>query len=187
MSDAQDHAALALLARRDPRGFDAAYGRYSQRIFDFLVRLSRSRAVAEDLFQQTFMRLAEVGPSLKPDSDLRAWLFSVARNAYFGEFRARGTAARNVEAVRMISAPGVDAADSGLLRTELERALSRLPAETRELLLLVGIEGLSHAEVARILNIDAVAVRKRVSRARAALAQVLDEGGACVPKSEVTR
>lgn len=187
MSDAQDREALALLERRDPRGFDVAYARYSERIFGFLVRLSKSRVVAEDLFQQTFLRLAEAGPSLRPDSDLRAWLFSVARNAYYGYFRTRGVEARAGDTLHFERGSSAFSPDSGLALSELERALCRLPADVRELLLLIGVEGLSHGEVARILNIDQVTVRKRVSRARARLAAALDEAPVSMPKSKVSQ
>jgi DNA-directed RNA polymerase specialized sigma24 family protein len=49
------------MRRRDGRGFDLAYERYAERIFGFLVRLSRSRALAEDLLQHTFLRLFGLG------------------------------------------------------------------------------------------------------------------------------
>src|SRR4051812_40280604 len=94
MTEPGDAQALAWLKQRDSRGFDWAYASYADGIFGFLVRLTRCRAQAEDLFQHTFLRLAERGPSLRPDSDLRAWLFSVARNAFHTEARARGVALR---------------------------------------------------------------------------------------------
>src|SRR5450432_4064958 len=82
MLETRDQDALSLLRRRDERGFDLAYERYAERIFGFLVRLSRSRPLAEELLQHTFLRMAEHGPSLRHNSDLRGWLFSVARNAF---------------------------------------------------------------------------------------------------------
>src|SRR4051812_14512318 len=94
MPETPDREALTLLARGDSRGFDLAYRSYAERVFAFLVRLSGSRAVAEDLFQHTFMRLAEVGPRLRLDSDLRAWLFAVARNAFHSHARSRSVAGR---------------------------------------------------------------------------------------------
>ncbi len=183
MPEADDRDALSLLARRDARGFDLAYARYAERIFGFLVRLSGSRALAEDLFQHTFMRLAQAGPTLRADSDLRAWLFSVARNAFYGHARARRVAAS--AAPELLPLPSGDAApDAALVVQELERALARLNEDDRELLLLVAVEGLSHAEVAQVLEVDPVTVRKRVSRARARLSQVLDAQAVIVSESE---
>ena len=178
MRESNEAQALAWLKQRDARGFDWAYARYAQSIFGFLVRLARSRALAEDLFQHTFLRLAEHGPNLRLDSDLRAWLFSVARNAFHSEARARGHASRvDLGLLPTPSAPGTGP-ESGLALGDLERALHGLEQEDRELLLLVGVEGLSHAQLAIVLGVDAVAVRKRVSRARGRLAQALDVEGA---------
>lgn len=177
MPEARDHDALALLRRRDERGFDLAYERYAERIFGFLVRLSRSRALAEDLLQHTFLRLAEHGPGLRANSDLRAWLFSVARNAFHSHLRARRVAAR-LEASSLPEPGALSVTPESLSAVaDLERALASLSNEDRELLLLVGVEDMSHAEVSAVLRVDQATVRKRVSRARARLAQTLDEEG----------
>src|SRR4051812_44162054 len=86
-----DQETLRLLRRRDPRGFDQAYAKYGPRLFSFLRRLlgRAERHTAEDLLQQTFLKLAEHGPELRADSDLRAWLYTVARNAFLGQVRGR--------------------------------------------------------------------------------------------------
>lgn len=183
MPESPDQDALALLERGDARGFDLAYARYAQRIFGFLVRLSGSRALAEDLFQHTFMRLAESGPRLRADSDLRAWLFTVARNAFHSHARAQSVEWR-VGSARLAAEPATSAGpDAGLALAELERALARLSASDRELLLLFGAEGLSYAEVAAVLDLDQVTVRKRVSRARSRLAEALDGDAQPMSKS----
>lgn len=185
----RDQDALSLLRLRDERGFDLAYERYAVRLFGFLVRLSRSRVVAEDLLQQTFLRLAESGPRLRPDSDLRAWLFTVARNAFQSHARSLGVEARLDPTDAQGSALRIDGGpsspESGLAMQELELALGRLSVADRELLLLIGVEGLSYAEMALVLGSDAVTVRKRVSRARARLAQILDEPMTVVRDSEL--
>ena len=187
MPESDEAQALAWLKQRDARGFDWAYGRYAQSIFGFLVRLARSRALAEDLFQHTFLRLAERGPSLRLDSDLRAWLFAVARNAFHSEVRARGHASQEDAALLPeATAPSVGP-ESGLALSDLERALHGLDDEDRELLLLVGVEGLSHAQLAAVLGVDVVAVRKRVSRARGRLALALDADGALSQTTQSTR
>jgi len=178
-----DQDVVSLLRQRNARGFDLAYERYAERLFGFLVRLARSRALAEDLLQHTFLRLAEVGPRLRADSDLRAWLFTVARNAYRSHARGAGVEARFAPSLSWL--PVSSAPDADLAIRELERALAGLATDDRELLLLLGVEGLSYAEMAVVLNIDTVTARKRVSRARARLAQALDDQGKVVRKSEV--
>ena len=174
-----------MLRAGDGRGFDSAYERYAERIFGFLVRLARSRAVAEDLFQHTFLRLAERGRSLRADSDLRAWLFSVARNAFHSHVRALTVAAR-VEPPARCGDAGTGP-EHGLVLNELEAALACLATQDRELLLLVAVEGLTPREAATVLRIDPVALRKRLSRARARLAEALDAAQLPVRKSEAGR
>ncbi|HET7543774.1 MAG TPA: RNA polymerase sigma factor [Polyangiaceae bacterium] len=180
-----DQEALTLLARGDVRGFDLAYARYAQPIFGFLVRLCGSRALAEDLFQHTFMRFSEAGPRLRADSNLRAWLFTVARNAFHSHTRAHKLEVSG-DGELLATRPASENADSNLALAELERALSGLSESDRELLLLFGVEGLSHAELAAVLALDLVTVRKRVSRARARLAEALDADARVMAKSEVS-
>jgi RNA polymerase sigma-70 factor (ECF subfamily) len=186
MPDTADRDALGLLVNGDPRGFDLAYARYGQRIFGFLARLSGSRALAEDLFQHTFMRLAESGPRLRVDSDLRAWLFTVARNAFHSHARSRSVESRVGGELLVAEQRASAGAEVGVDLAELERALTCLNASDRELLLLFGVEGLSYAEVAAVLELDQVTVRKRVSRARARLADALDGGARAMSKSRVS-
>ena len=185
VQDVPDQDLVAWLRQRDERGFDGAYARYAERIFGFLVRLAGSRAVAEDLFQHTFLRLAERGPRLRRDSDLRAWLFCVARNAFHSHARARAVAAR-AEPSFSLGDHGAGP-EFGLVLNDLDAALNRLETEDRELLLLVGVEDLDPREVAMMLDIDPATLRKRLSRARARLAQVLDSAHCVVPKWKAGR
>ena len=189
MPEPRDGDVLALLEQGDPRGFDLAYARYAERVFAFLLRLSRSRPLAQDLFQHTFMRLAEVGPRLRTDSDLRAWLFSVARNAFHSHARsarsARVEAGADVEHFPTPVAASTSP-DAGLGLADVERALARLNASDRELLLLFAVEGLSHPELSKVFSLDQATVRKRVSRARARLAEALDEDTRAMSKSRLS-
>jgi len=160
-----------LLRRRNPRGFDLAYGAYAVRIRGFLLRLCRDRTLADDLLQHTFMRLAEQGPELRLDSDLRAWLFTVAHNAYTSHARKlRPTDDTPLEALASTT-PDLEAR---LLLGDVENALLRLRPDDREVLLLVGVEGLEPGVAAEILGIRPAAFRQRLSRARSRLLAELE-------------
>jgi RNA polymerase sigma-70 factor (ECF subfamily) len=167
-----DRQALALLARRDPRGIDLAYAAYGARLHGFVRRLSGRSDVADDLLQHAFLKLAERGPELRPDSDLKAWLFTVARNAYVGRLRA----ARDEDepALEALSSPPHDV-EARLLLGDVELALAALRVDDRELLLLVGVEGLEPTEVARILDLEPATVRQRLARARSRLLNQLEQ------------
>ena len=79
---------VARLRSGDAEAFDAIYDEYRPRIFGFLLRLSRRRTVAEDLLDETFLRLVRHAPALRTDTNLGAWLFTVARNLYWSYRRA---------------------------------------------------------------------------------------------------
>lgn len=160
-----DQEILQQLRRRDPRGFEQAYVRYGSRLFSFLLRLvgRTERHLAEDLLQQTFLKLAEHGPELRADSDLRAWLYTVARHGFFGQLRGRKREPEvpNLELVADFSPD----AEARLLLGDVESALSRLRLEDRELLLLIA-DGLEPIAVSRLLGVEAATLRKRLARAR---------------------
>src|SRR5688572_29727354 len=170
---------VTLLRARDPRGFELCYARHRDAIYGFLLRLSGQRAIAEDLFQETWLRLARKGAELRPGSDLRAWLFTVARNPHRSFLRARHPLLPEDELAELC-AP--DSAAQALELSELERALLTLPLEERELLLLVGVEGFAQDELAHMLGVAAPALRQRVTRARVHLAEALERGPASAPR-----
>jgi RNA polymerase sigma-70 factor (ECF subfamily) len=172
MVSRSDEEAVSLLRRRDPRGFDLAYAAYASRVRAFLLRLSGRRDIADDLLQHTFLRLAERGPELRADSDLRAWLLTVARNAYFGQVRARD-ADRNDVGIESLASPAPDV-EARLLLGDVERALSHLRPADRELLLLVGVEAMDPIQVAGMLGIDPAALRQRLARSRSRLLAALE-------------
>lgn len=172
MDETTDRRALALLRRRDPRGFDQAYAAYATRVRSFLLRLSGRADVADDLLQHTFLRLAERGPELRADSDLRGWLFTVARNAYLSRARAHGGDADDA-ALETLASPPADV-EARLLLGNVERAMSKLKVDDREVLLLVGVEEMEPTQAAQVLGIDPAALRQRLSRARARLLAELE-------------
>jgi RNA polymerase sigma-70 factor (ECF subfamily) len=178
--DPSEKPLVDALRRGDATAFDAVYARYRARVLGFLLRLTRRREVAEDLFQETWMKLARSAPRLEEDTDLAAWLFTVARNAWVSHRRwsvldvSRLVALGDDDATPA-AAPDPDArADAARRLARLERALAALPAGSREVLLLVGVEGFDQEQAARILGVGYDALRQRLSRARAQLAERLE-------------
>lgn len=159
--------------------FDAIYTTYEKRIYGFLVRLSGRRDVADDLFQETWLRLARHAPTLSEDTDIAAWLFTVARNLYRSHVRwsiADRLRRRDVVEAVTSTTPEIDHAWRERWQ-KLEAALGELPVAHREILLLVGVEAMEPQLAAQVLGISAAAARQRLSRARAALAYALGEEG----------
>jgi RNA polymerase sigma-70 factor, ECF subfamily len=181
------------LRNGDPLAFDAVYEAYRARVFGFLVRLSRSRTVAEDLLDETWLRFVSNARSLRPDTCLLAWLFTVARNLYWRHRRScLPEEAWDPTALALWPAPDAwsspfEAAVHDELLQRLERALADLSPVQREVLLLVGREGLTPSEAAGVCGVTPEALRQRLARARAALAQAIDlPRGAARKRSEGT-
>jgi RNA polymerase sigma-70 factor (ECF subfamily) len=179
MASDREAALVDGLRRRLPEAFDEVYEFYRPRLFAFLLRLSRSRTVAEDLLDETWLRLVAHAPDLRPDTRLAAWLFTVARNLYWTERRSWLRAEALEPAL-----PGLwpaaeswpspfELASLGELERRVERALATLSPTYREVLLLVTHQGLTPSEAAAACNVTPEALRQRLARARAALGDAL--------------
>jgi RNA polymerase sigma-70 factor (ECF subfamily) len=152
-------------------------------VWGLLLRLCGKTELAEELLQETFLRLAAHGTRLRPDTDLRAWLFTVARNlwrshrrwSWLDGQRLLELAARAASAGARDPTPHELAAASEAGRT-VERALAELSDANREVAVLVLIEKLEPGEAAVVLGLPPDTVRQRLARARAALAAALERG-----------
>ena len=174
MGPDDEPALVERLRRGEAAAFDVLYDRYRARVFSFLLRLSRNRTLAEDLLDEVWLRLVEHRHRLRAGTNLASWLFTVARNLYWSA-RRTAVARENVEdwmwpEPQRWPSP-YDLAAVSELERRLERGLAELPAHHREVLLLVGVEGLTPGEAAVVCGISPEAFRQRLSRARAALAE----------------
>ena len=170
------------LRRGDAAAFEDVYAAFNTRLFTFLVRLSRRRDVAEDLLEETWLRLVKHARRLRADTRLGPWLFTVARNLYVSYTRSRmleDSAAASLMALWPFSversSPFEDAAATELER-RIERALAAMPLAAREVLLLVGVAGLDPSDAADVCGITPEALRQRLHRARGMLDEKRDIG-----------
>jgi RNA polymerase sigma-70 factor, ECF subfamily len=184
-------ALVARLREGDTAAFDAVHDAFQTRLFTFLLRLSRRRDVAEDLLEETWLRLVKHAHRLRPDTRLAAWLFTVARHVHVSYVRSRVLEDSAVAGVMALwpssvdrSSPFDDAAANELQR-RIERGLASLPLASREVLLLVAVAGLDHKDAAAVCGVSPEAFRQRLSRARAALARMLDQHPANALLTEV--
>src|SRR5262245_21047671 len=181
---------LDLVARvraGDAAAFDRIYAEFNARLFSFLARLSRSRDVAEDLLEETWLRFVDRAPKLRTETSLGPFLFTIARNLYFSYCRSRlMEESQTVDMIGLwpLGTPRPSPFDSTVANEtgrRIEAALAELPAVYREALLLVAVEGMRPAEAAAVSGIAPEAMRQRISRARAALARRLDEREERIP------
>jgi RNA polymerase sigma-70 factor (ECF subfamily) len=171
--------AIAGLKRGDGSAFDVVYEEYRRRLFSFALRLTGTRDAAEEIAQETWMRLAARAGKLRDDTSLAPWLFTVVRNLCVSFWRSRGRISFGWESPGYLDVLNADGcsperdAEASDLRRRLELALARLPVTYREVLLLVGVEGLTPGEAAVICGVRPEALRKRLERARDMLAAEL--------------
>lgn len=143
----------------------------AKRLVELIPRLRRyaralvgDRATADDLVQDTLERAWSKLHLYRRGTDLRAWLFTVMHNVHVNRVRAsRLTDTLEDEMPELAQRP---AQGDALLVRDLDRAIGRLPAEQRAVLLLVTLEEMSYEEVARTLGIPIGTVMSRLSRAR---------------------
>jgi RNA polymerase sigma-70 factor (ECF subfamily) len=177
--ESDERALVARLKQGDRRAFDLVYDRYRSRLAGFLLRLTRRRDLAEELLQETWIRLATHAPRLADDTRFAPWLFTVARNLFRSQRRYSLDAlfegrlgGPSVEAIERTSP--FDLASASELERRLELALARLPTKYREVLLLVAVERLDPADAAGALGLRPDALRQRLARARGMIAKELE-------------
>jgi len=139
--------------------------------------LVRDRVAADDLVQDTVVQALGALGQFQSGTNLKAWLFTILRNQFFAQARRRKREAELLQAhfqAEQGSVTGDDLADLG----DLQRMLWTLPPLLREALVLVGAQELSYDEAAAICAVPVGTVKARVSRARAALARVMDDRSA---------
>ena len=178
--DGEERAWIDGLRRGDPAAFDQVFAAYRRRLYGYLVRMTRRRDVAEDLLQETFLRLAQHGPRLAVDTRLAAWMFTVAHRLVVSWARAQAVREQLAGDLPRREVAGearspLEAIADAQTQLAIERAFAALAPSYREVALLVGVEGLPPTEVAAILGLKPDAVRQRLSRARSQLADLLGD------------
>lgn len=143
----------------------------------FAISISRDIHRADDLVQETLLRAWDYRATFKEGTNLKAWLFTILRNAYFNENRklerqfAHGEHADHPQLV--IEAPQ----DLYLEFKAMLKGLTELSPEHREVLILVAAEGLSYEEAAVICGCAVGTVKSRLSRARERLKEIMNAPG----------
>ena len=137
-------------------------------VYRLLYRLTGNVHDSEDLTQETFLRAMERLGSLRPRSNLRAWLLKIATNAFFDVHRRRKTAAirvLEVEPAAPDAYPG-RAVEAAELNELLTAAIAALPEKTRVVFLLRAREGLSFREIAEVVGVSEETARWHMLQAR---------------------
>jgi len=163
-SNSEDELALVRrLARRDPAAMADIYDRYGGMVFTIAVRVVRDRETAEDLTQETFLRVwNRIGAFDRGRGSLSGWIAAIARHQCIDYVRSSqwklARAAQGLESLQIGNGQRTHSAsfeDRILLRhwmRKVGRTVAELPANQRLVLNLSFVDGMSHAEIARTVN-----------------------------------
>lgn len=137
------------------------------------MKLTSNLHRAEDLVQTTLMKAWASRDSYQPESNLRAWLFTIMRNTFFSDLRKNRREVEDVDGTLAAALAEEPRQDHVLALKELMSAIARLPPAQRQPLVLMGAMGFSQLEVADACGCTIGTVKSRVSRARATLSAML--------------
>ena len=162
---------------RTPAAILRYFDEHHRPLFRFAWHLTGSVADAEDIVQECFLALLRPDCAFDPSrADLRSYLFGAVRNQALKRFAPSASAAEPLETWT----PERECLTAELQRI-VQRAILRLPAGQREVLVLAHFEQMPPAEIAEVLEIEIGAVKSRLQRARATLRELLS---AHAPKQE---
>jgi len=174
-------------------GREAAYrellSRYERPVFSLIYRMVRDRALAEDLAQETFIKVLNALDTYRPEFKFSSWIFKIANNAAIDQLRKRevdtlsldgAPGARTADEVEATALQAVDRGESPLaelesreLGAEIERAIGRLRPEYRTAILLRHVEGRAYEEIAEVMDLPLGTVKTYIHRARLELREYL--------------
>jgi RNA polymerase sigma-70 factor (ECF subfamily) len=164
--------------------FSAEALQFLQPLFATAMRLTRNRADAEDLVQDTYVKAFRHSGQFKRGTNLRAWLYTILHNTWRNRVRdaSRDTVDVDSEQVEQLAAGGlggehIETPERILMRStldaDLQAALDSLPEAFREAVWLRDVEEFSYAEIAEMLNVPIGTVMSRISRGRRMLYEKL--------------
>jgi RNA polymerase sigma-70 factor (ECF subfamily) len=162
-------------------GFERELLALLPRLRRFARSLARDAADADDLMQGAIERALKARDRWQPGTRLDSWMMKIIRNCWIDEVRARTRRAQTFapeEAGVGIASEADDHAARAADADSVDRAMNRLPAEQREAVALVLVEGLSYREAADILGVPVGTLTSRLTRARQALSRFLPEEAA---------
>ncbi len=189
LSDATDQQ-VVLSARQ---GAEAAYRelirRYQRPVFSLIYRMVRDRELAEDLTQETFVKVLNAIDRYRPEYKFSSWIFKIANNAAIDQLRRKELDTLSLEGrpdattQDRLEATAIQVGDSGEspleeveareLGSAIERAIAQLRPEYRACIILRHVEGRPYDEIAKILDLPLGTVKTYIHRARAELQEAL--------------
>jgi RNA polymerase sigma-70 factor (ECF subfamily) len=172
--------------RDDVRAFEVIVGRYRTRLYNCIYRMVHNTECAEDLVQETFLRVYRNRHNYKAISNLSTWIYTIALNLARSELRKRkrrqffslnsspheNSSKEGIELPDKSAGPG-DHLEQNELGRAIQHAIDQLPEKYKSVIVLRDIEELSYDEIGEILRCPTGTVKSRVNRGRLRLQEML--------------
>jgi RNA polymerase sigma-70 factor (ECF subfamily) len=178
---------MAKNARSTEQSFRDSALQYLDGLYAYAMTLARNQAEAEDLVQETYLRAVRAFERLRPDSNVKSWLFTILRNVRLNQVREGWSKSRIVETDEQASGmrefEDKSSKDPFLLyltkikQADVRKAIENLPPVYREVIVLREFEELSYGEIAQVLDCPPGTVMSRLNRARDKLREMLQHWG----------
>lgn len=182
LTSASDQQVVAWARQGHEAAFRELVRRYERPVFSLLYRMVRDRALAEDLAQETFIKVLNGIKSYRPEFKFSSWIFKIANNAGIDHLRRKSLDTLSLDGSPHAETPEQmgatapqlgDKAESPLqeleareLGTAIERAIARLRPEYRACIMLRHVEGYAYEEIAEMLDLPLGTVKTYIHRAR---------------------
>jgi len=189
LAAASDQQIVAWAQEGHELAFRELVRRYQRPVFSLIYRMVRDRETAEDLAQETFIKVLNAIDSYRPEHKFSSWIFKIANNAAIDHLRRRepdllsldgapdAVSAERQEAtalqVRDVGETPLDELEARELGSHIEVAIARLRPEYRACIMLRHVEGRAYEEIAAILDLPLGTVKTYIHRARAELRDAL--------------
>jgi len=163
---------LELLKKGSSPSFDSLYRRYSGKLYNFVMKVSKGNSyMAEELVQRTFIKVWETKEYVNPDKSFISYLCTIAKNMLLNEYEHQTIQFIYEEYIKVRSVVNDDSTekevDKNLLEEYIDKLADKLPPKRREIFLLSRKEGLSNKEIAQKLNITESTIETQLSKALA--------------------
>ena len=176
-----DRADLAGIVEGDRAALGRLYERHRDPMFSFIMRTTAwDRGLAEEVLQDTLLAVWQHAGSFGSQSQVRTWMYSIARRKALSRLRKRRPDPVDPEAAAPVMDGGPTPADEALARLDtqaLSRLIDQLPETMRSVLVLAFVDDLPYQEISAIMEIPTGTIKSRVSRAWAALGELAEQAG----------
>jgi RNA polymerase sigma-70 factor (ECF subfamily) len=170
---------VARLNNSDGEAFEQLYQLYSGRLFGYLIKLVKSEVFAQELLQDTFIKLWNKRENINPEKSFRSYLFRIAENNVYDFFRKAARDKKLQEAIIKNACENYRHVEENLLTKEneqiLQDAINLLPPKRRQIFQLIKIEERSYDEVSTLLNISASTINDHIVKASKAIREALKQ------------